>query len=694
MIPIGIRLVALAAVVVVFPSPAGARTSEGAAKSAYSLSAVALLGPDRTDISLTVTSATAPVPELLEKVQVKAWPLGDGNVETRNFFDVPAPDGVASLRFHQLTRLQRVQVRAHVKHGSQNVLETETRVQYRALGAVSTDHPLATNAAARILSAGGNAFDAAAAALFVLNVTQPHLAGIGGSSNIVVHVAEDGRNYAIDARERAPAATTPDMYAGQTPLVTSVNGYSVGVPGTLRAVERMLDEWGTITLAEALEDAIGHAEHGFQVGSFLAREAGSTDPGIWKDAFQPETKALFRPGGTPVKEGDLLVQPDLAKTLRLLARDGTSVFYRGEIASAIVEAQRRSTFAGGEGRMTLADLAAYDVVVRSPSQLDYKGYDVYSAAPSSSGGIVLLESLGLLEDQRFPIGDVASGYGFGSRYTIHAMVEALRLALADRDAWVGDPAFVMVPEQQLLSDVYLGDRSTLMNPFPTRMPAAVPPGNPFAFPPSTPSMETDAEAGHTTHFSIIDKYGNVVSFTTTMADSFGSGITVPGYGFLLNDSLRLFNRVPSGGPNDAGPNKRPMGSMTPVVIMKDGEPLAATGTFGSTFIPSMVLNVVVNLIDHRMPLQQAVDASRLWIAQSNPGAWAWNSGRRGAPSFALAEIDALRELGPPRPMRVPSARDEIFGSLASVAVDIDTFELQSAADDQRQTDATAQIVQR
>jgi gamma-glutamyltranspeptidase / glutathione hydrolase len=272
------------------------------------------------------------------------------------------------------------------------------------------------------------------------------------------------------------------------------------------------------------------------------------------------------------------------------------------------------------------------------------------------------------------------------------MVGALRLALADRDAWVGDPAFFPVPETQLLSDAYLSERSALMNSFPARMPALVPPGNPFAFPASTPS--TEAEVGHTTHFSIIDKYGNVVSFTTTIADSFGSGIMVPGYGFLLNDSLRLFNRIPTGGPNDAGPNKRPMGSMTPVVIMKDGEPLAATGTFGSTFIPSMVLNVVIDLIDHRMPLQQAVDASRLWIAQSNPGAWAWNSGRRGAPSFSVVEIDALRELGPPRPMRIPSARDEIFGSLASVGVNPGSFDLESASDDQRLADALAVVVER
>jgi len=698
-IPIRALIAALTVALVAFPASAGARTSQGMSNSAYSLSALALLGPDGTDISLTVTSDASAVPELLEKVQVKAWPLGDGDVETKNYFDVPAPGGVATLSFRRLDRLQRVQIRAHVKDGSQNVLETETIVQYRALGAVSTDHPLATQAAERILTAGGNAFDAAAAALFVLNVTQPHLAGIGGSSNIVVHVANEGRTYAIDARERAPAATTPDMYANQTPLVRSVNGYSVGVPGTLRAVDVMLDAWGTMSLADTLRDAIGYAENGFHVGSFLAREAGSTNAGIWKEAFQPETKALFRPGGIPIKQGDLLVQPDLAKTFRLIAAQGASVFYGGEIASAIVEAQLRSTFAGGDGRMTLADLAAYDVVVRPPSHIGYRGYDVYSAAPSSSGGLVVLEAIGLLEDGRFPIGDLAGGYGFGSRNTIHAMVEALRLALADRNAWVADPAFSAVPEEQLLSDAYLADRSALMNPFPIRMPGVVAPGNPFGFPPPATTQETDGNAGHTTHFSIIDSFGNVASFTTTMASSFGSGITVPGYGFLLNDSLRLFTTP----PNDAAGNKRPMGSMTPVVLMKDGEPVAATGTFGADFIPSLVLNVVVDLIDHRMSLQQAVDASRIWLTNPN-GSFAWNfAARPGAPSIqqeclpppsivCQGEIEELRKVGHIVPRR-PSAGDAVFGSLASVGVE-NGHELRSAADDRRQGDATAGVVHR
>lgn len=694
-------VIALAALsVAVFPAAASSRPANAAPNTAYTLSASALLGPGGADLYLNVSSASAPAPDQFEKVQVKVWPLGSGSVETLNLFDVPVSGGEASLHLTGIARMQRVQVRVQVKNGSQNVLEAETVGQYRALGAVSTDHPLATETGAKMLTAGGNAFDAAAAVLFVLNVTQPHLAGIGGGSNIVIHSAVDGRDYAIDARERAPAATTPDIYSGRDLVDVSVNGFSVGVPGTLRAVEVMLDKWGTKSLAETLQPAIDAAANGFTVGSFLAQDLLDTRV----PRFQSETKAIFLPGGTPVKKGDRLFQPQLADTFRLIASKGTSVFYSGEIASAIVEAQKRHSSTGGEGRMTLEDLAGYDVVVRPASHLDYRGYDVYSAAPSSSGGLVVLEALGLLEDPRFPIGNIERGYGFGTKHTIHAMVEALRLALADRDAFIGDPAVVPVPEGQLLSDAYLQDRSTVMNPFPVRMPGNAGPGNPFAFPvPVSASSEPDEyEAGHTTHFSIIDRYGNVVSFTTTLADSFGSGITVPGYGFVLNDSLRLFT-FNALGPNAPASNKRPMGSMTPVVIVKEGEPLAATGTYGSVFIPSLVLNVVLDLIDHHMQLQQAVDASRIWLTLTS-GSFSWNfAARPGSPSIqqecqplpstqCQGEIEELRKIGHIVPRR-PTAAGAVFGSLASVGVDPDTFALAGAADP-RLADAAALVVPR
>ena len=414
----------------------------------------------------------------------------------------------------------------------------------------------------------------------------------------------------------------------------------------------------------------------------------------------------------------MLVQRDLADTFRLIAAQGASVFYRGEIAEAIVEAQKRTAvganaISGGEGRMTLADLASYDVDVRAASHLEYRGYDVYSAPPPTSGGVVLLETLGLLE-QKFPIGDVASGYGFGTRQTIHAMVESLRLAVADRNVWIGDPAAAAIPEEQLLSDAYLRERVSLINPFPVRLVGDAmgnaPPGNPFGAAPATAELAADGEEnGHTTHFSVIDRLGNVVSFTTTLRDSFGSGIMVAPYGFVLNNSLSLFNLTPKSPPdpgaNNAGPNKRPMGSQAPTVIVKDGEPVAATGTWGGEFIPSIVLNVVVDLIDHRLPLQQAVDAARIWLTQPN-GSFAWNyAARAGAPTFdqtcaapvpstdCRGEIEELRKIGHITGRR-SLGNTPTFGSLASVGVDPATLALVGASDDVRQPDARAVVVPR
>lgn len=698
-----LKTLALALAVLAFPAAAASRPSDARPNSAYELAADAFLRPAATELRVRVSSETEPAPAELEKLQVKIWPLGSGDVETRNMFDLVAPNGVATVELPRLRLTQRVEVRAHVKSGSQNTLEAETTVQYEQWGAVSTDERLATQTGADVLRAGGNAFDAAAAILFVLNVTQPHLAGIGGGANIVAHVTADRRTYSIDARERAPAATTPQMYNGpQTVETNSLQGYTVGVPGALRAVDRMLREWGTMSLAETLQPAIriAEAQEGVSVGVFLARGiAEARTP-----RFPQATRDVLMPGGNRLGVGSRLSQRDLANTFRLIAEHGTAVFYEGEIAAAIVEAQKYQTIPAGEGRMTREDLASYDVGLREASHLDYRGYGVHSSPPGgSTGGMVLLETLGLLEDERFPMGDVARDYGFGTKHTIHAMVEAVRLALADRDALMTAPGFFptpwpAVPEAPVLSDSYLRERSARMNPFPVRMPA-VEAGTPYE---DTPT-ELD---GHTTHFSVIDRHGNVVSFTATLADSFGTGIIVPGYGFFLNDSLRLFNinAAQRGGANDAGPGKRPMGSMTPVVITRDGEPFAVTGTYGSTFIPTLVLNVVLDLIDHRMPLQTAVDASRIWLTVSG-GTFAWNyAARPGAPSInqsctgtppnlvCSGVMEELRAIGHAANRRSLGA-DPTFGSLASVGVDPATFALQGAADP-RQADASALVVTR
>jgi gamma-glutamyltranspeptidase/glutathione hydrolase len=564
---------------------------------------------------------------------------------------------------------------------------------YDANGVVATDHPLATQVGVDVLKNGGNAFDAAAAVQFALNVTQPHLAGIGGGSNILVRL-ESGERFAIDAREQAPAATTATTYSGKTVPAVGPNGYAVGVPGTLRAVDYLLDRWGTMSLAATIQPAIGLAENGFPVGSNLALFSADA-----RAALQPETRALFRrPSGAKLEQGDVLVQPDLAKTFRLLAREGASAFYRGEIAEAIVAAQRRATAAGGEGLMTLADLAAYDIEVESAISIGYRGYDVLGPRPSTNGGVVVLEALGLIREFRASNPEYA--WGFGSRNSLHVFLEAMRLAMADRDMWLGDERFSPVPTDALLNAEYLADRSKLIGG-ETVIPGVPAPGNPFANPVSATVVEEgEQEVGHTTHFSIIDRWGNAVVMTSTVADAFGSGITVPGYGFLLNDSLTLFNLTPRAnsatgnpGANDAGPGKRPMGSMAPTLILKDGEPFAATGTYGGGFIPSVVLNVVLNLIEYGMPLQEAVDAPRMWTAVARGDA-AVNLGL----ASAIEPLRAMGHVAPPLGLAGNVARAPgpatALGSTGSFGVDLATFGLVGGEDSTRFPDARTAIVER
>jgi gamma-glutamyltranspeptidase/glutathione hydrolase len=564
--------------------------------------------------------------------------------------------------------------------------------RYTADGVVSTYNAAATAAGVRILRAGGNAFDAAAAVQFSLNVVEPSLTGIGGGTDVVVRLAS-GETYGINGREVAPEATGPFTYAGQTRLAIGMQGYSVGVPTTLATIKKMLDEWGTMSLAETLVPAIELAEAPIPASRFLrmaSGEARTLD-------LQPETIARFRrPDGSPLQVGDVVVQPDLAHTFRLIAEQGADTFYRGEIARAIVDAQRRLSptkpVPGGEGRMTLADLADVEVEPREPLSLDYRGYEVVGARPPTNGGQVVLETLGLVE--RFPLGDAVSGFGFGRASTLHVTLEAMRLAFADRNLWIGDEDAVDVPVHGLLSPGYLGVRGAPIG-VATRIPEPTPPGDPRPHSGTALPAEFDGEPadGHTSHFSIVDKWGNVVSMTSTLADSFGSGIMVPGYGFVLNDSLSLFNPSPlrngdtgNPGANDAGPSKRPMGSMAPTMVLKDQEPVLVTGTYGGNFIPSLVVNAVLNVVDHGMTLRQTVDATRMWGTDPN-GTATWG----GPVEFAQQEIDAMRALGD-RITRRPD-RNWWFGQLATAGVDLATLDLIGIADTPRLwEDASAEVM--
>ncbi|WP_437967110.1 gamma-glutamyltransferase [Sorangium sp. So ce260] len=533
-------------------------------------------------------------------------------------------------------------------------------------GVVAVNDPLAAEVGANILEQGGNAIDAAVAMAFAMNVVEPLASGIGGGGFMVVHLAESGETLALDFREKAPAASEADMLDGRSFTQVSTSGISVGVPGAVLGLATALEAWGTFTLAETLDPAIQLAETGVPVSAFVAENAGSS-----RTALQPETSAIFRrPDGTPLEAGDILVQPDLARTFELIAAQGPSVFYEGEIAEAIVDAQRRARYAGGEGRMTLDDLALYDVVLRTPVIDEYRGFTVASMPSPSSGGLTMIQILKMLE--RFPVGSERRGFGFGETRTLHVMIEGMRLAFADRAVWMGDDDFVPVPAAGLLADPYVATRSAMISET-TRMatPAA---GDPLPFngrSPAPPLAPSDQEEGSTTHFSVVDARGNVVSCTVTIEQLWGTGITVPGYGFLLNNELTDFNRQPAPAPgtNNVAPFKRPRSSITPTLLFKRGEPFAALGSPGGATIINSVLQVTMNLLDHGMTLQQAVDAPRISI--TSPAGEVTVE-----PGFEQASLDGLADLGH------PLTEGEI-GAVNAVLIDLRSGKQYGAGDPRR-----------
>lgn len=572
-------------------------------------------------------------------------------------------------------------------------------------GVVAVSHPLAAQAGARMLEAGGNAIDAAAAIQFALNVVEPQFSGIGGGGFMMVHLGGSGETLMLDARERAPAAATPAMFllTGVPPAdlftVDSTSGISVGVPGTLLAVDTALARWGTMSLAQVMAPAIDLAQNGFRINRFLAANIAN-DGG--RTQQQPETAALFRPGGVPLAEGDLLVQPDLAKTFKLIAAKGVDAFYRGEISPALVEAQKRIRTQAplpaqpdeARGRMTLADLDQYEVKIRPPITVNYRGWQFASSAPPSSGGLTVGQMLKILE--RFPIGDAGQGFGFGARNTLHVMIEAMRLAFADRAVWMGDEDFVPVPKKGLLDPTYVDSRAASIS-LASRMPTPLA-GNPLPFDVAfhgktfrVAQTEASEEGVHTTHFAVVDKWGNVVSYTTTIEATWGTGIMVPGYGFLLNNELTDFNLAPTfvtgvnPGANDVAPFKRPRSSMAPSMLLKDGEPFAAYGSPGGSTIINSVLNTTLNLVDHGMTIQQAIDAPRLSVTSAG-GAVSCEGGQPFMqPAFSVAVQDALRALGHTGLGAAgTNACTQSIGSVQGVIIDLQTGKQYGGADQRRE----------
>ena len=460
-------------------------------------------------------------------------------------------------------------------------------------GAAASVEKLATEAAVGILRRGGNAVDAAVASAAVLGVTEPFSCGVGGGGFMVIRTA-GGRVTTIDGRETAPMAMHPtSFWEGGRPLPFNdarYSGLSVGVPGTVETWADALEKYGTMTLAEVFAPAIHVARHGYVIDQVWFDQVNANRD--WFDDI-PASAALFLdPDGTPRDVGTVFTNPALAKTYERIAHLGAKGFYRGAVADALVETVQHPVVSPSanhvwrSGVMKMRDLHTYAAPERAPTHVNYRGLDVYSMGPPSSGGSTVGEALNILE-----------GYNLASmtrEAALHYYLEASRYSFADRNAYLADPAYFDVPLTGLLSDEYAATRRALITA--TAAPGPVPPGDPYPF-----------EGGETTtHLTTSDKSGTVVSYTFTIESTGGAGLVVPGYGFLLNNELTDFNFDSTTHPNRVEGGKRPRSSMAPTIVTSGGRPFLALGSPGGATIITTVLQMLLDRVDLGMTLPQAI----------------------------------------------------------------------------------------
>ncbi len=464
-----------------------------------------------------------------------------------------------------------------------------------ARGMVASNHPMASAAGIEMLSMGGNAIDAAIATAFALTVVEPMMIGVFGAGFVNFYDAKSGEVVMVDNYCVAPGASTPDMYE---PISDTWPDYleakddknklgylAVGVPGALKSWCHVEETYGRLGLDTVIQPAIRHAERGFPASQYLADIIASSKDEL---ARFPASAEIFLPCGSPAKAGDTIVRSDYARTLRAIASDGPDVLYRGEIGQMVVD-----DMAANGGIITGADLDGYELRHREAVRGDYRGYEIVSVPPTSSGGTHIVQLLNILEG--FDVG----GIGFGAAAGVHLMAEALKIGFADRNEYMGDPAFVETPVDALTSKQYAARRRAEID---IKTPRSFTPGNPASI---------LGESANTTHFTVADDEGNVVSMTQTIHAAFGSKVTVPGTGMFLNNTMYIFDPHP-GNANSIAPGKRMLSSMSPTIVLKDGKPFMALGTPGGTRIFPSVLQAIVNVIDHGMTLQEAVEAPRVW----------------------------------------------------------------------------------
>jgi gamma-glutamyltranspeptidase / glutathione hydrolase len=529
-------------------------------------------------------------------------------------------------------------------------------------GMVATAHPLASEIGAEVLRKGGNAIDASVAIQFALNVVEPMMSGIGGGGFMMVYDGKTKETTIVNSRERAPEGATPDMFLDENgkPIPfseRSTGGTAVGVPGTLKGLETALEMWGTRPLQQLIGPSIKLADKGFPIDSVLADAIADNQDKLSRSA----AGEVFLPDGKPLQEGDILVQDDLAKTFKLIRENGADALYKGQIAGAVAEVVQ--DFGGS---MTSEDLAKYDVTVDEPVWGDYQGYEIASMPPPSSGGVFLLQMLKILD------GFNLSQYDVNSTEKYHLLAEAMHLAYADRAAYAGDPEFVNVPVNGLLHPDYIKERQELIsmdsvNQTPTA-------GDPWKYENAeadfTPtSQPDDKKYGETTHFTVADKWGNVVSYTTTIEQVFGTGIMVPGYGFMLNNELTDFDAVP-GGANEVQPNKRPLSSMTPTIVFENGEPVLTVGSPGGPTIITSVLQTIIHAIEYDMELKEAVEQPRIYTNNLNSYRY-----EDGISSDTLSKLNAMGHKFGTSPTTI--------GNVQSILIDRENGTFKGVADSSR-----------
>ncbi|MER6340495.1 gamma-glutamyltransferase [Streptomyces tendae] len=510
-------------------------------------------------------------------------------------------------------------------------------------GAVSSVDRDASAAGIEVLRKGGNAVDAAVATAAALGVTEPYSAGVGGGGYFVYYDAKSRTVRTIDGRETAPLTADETLFTENgKPLAFAdavTSGLAVGTPGTPATWQTALDRWGSRTLSSVLKPAERLARHGFTVDETFRSQTASNEQ---RFRYFPDTAELFLPGGELPVVGSTFKNPDLARTYKELAREGVGAIYHGELGEDIVDTVNEppvdpdSGWNARPGDLSAKDLAAYEAKLQAPTKTSYRGLGVYSIAPSSSGGTTVGEALNILERTDLSTADKA-GY-------LHRYIEASRIAFADRGRWVGDPAFEDVPKKELLSQRYADSRECLIKDDAVLTSPLAPgdPRHPADCAGGGTAAPTTYEGENTTHLTVADKWGNVVAYTLTIEQTGGSGITVPGRGFLLNNELTDFSFAPANpavhDPNLPGPGKRPRSSIAPTIVLdRHHEPVVALGSPGGATIITTVLQTLTGFLDRKLPLVDAIAAPRASqrnAAQTELEPGLYDSGTR-------AELEAL-----------------------------------------------------